>query len=160
MSAEAYKRTILTQLHTLLKPMGFRKKGQYFSMDKNDTVLFVQLQSSSKSTKDRLVVTINLGIFSRTVAERLGDTHEPNIVDAHWRERIGRFMPAGTDKWWDIQSQRDADLCAAEITSIVRDKALPQMLSLAATEKLKAYWEQGNSTSLTQHMRQEYLKVL
>ena len=72
MSAETYKRTILTQLHTLLKPMGFRKKGQYFSMDKNDTVLFVQLQSSSKSTKDRLVVTINLGIFSRTVAERLG----------------------------------------------------------------------------------------
>ena len=52
------------------------------------------------------------------------------------------------------------DLCAAEISAIVRDKALSQMLSLASTEELKAYWEQGNSPSLTQNMHQEYLKVL
>lgn len=160
MSSATYKQTILTQLHELLKPMGFRKKAQSFAADKDDTVLFVQLQSSTKSTKDRFVVTVNLGIFSRTVAERLGDTHAPNILDAHWRERIGRLMPAGTDKWWDIRSQSEADRCAAEITSVMRDKALPLMLSLASTEKLKAYWEHGTKPDLTSHMRQEYLKAL
>lgn len=161
MNSATYKKTILTQLHTLLKPMGFRKKEQCFSAEDNDTVLFVQLQSSStKSTKDVLVVTVNLGIFSRTVAECEGNTRAPNFLDAHWWKRIGLFMPDGIDKWWTIHTQAEADLCGTEITSILVDSALPEMQSLNSTDKLKALWEEGSSPGQTDFQRLQYLKVL
>lgn len=160
MRAATYKKTILTQLHSLLKPMGFRKKEQCFSAEDGDTVLFVQLQSSSKSTKDVLVVTVNLGIFSRTVADCEGNTRAPNFLDAHWWKRIGLFMPDGNDKWWTIHTQAEADLCGTEITSILVDSALPEMQSLNSTDKLKALWEEGSSPGQTDYVRQRYLEAL
>lgn len=161
MSAADYKRTILTQLHALLKPMGFRKKDQTFSAEEADTVLFVQLQGNSmKSTKDVPVVTINLGIFSRTVAETEGNTHAPNLAEAHWWHRIGHYIPGSHDKWWTIHNESEADLCGAEIVRILSDKALPEMRSLAATEKLKSLWQTGSSPGATDHQRQRYLEAL
>lgn len=132
MNAATYKRSILTHMHALLRPMGFRKNHQCFSLEAGDTVLFIQMQSSMSSTKNVPIVTINLGIFSQTVAINEGNTRAPNILDSHWRARIGRFMPDGRDKWWTIHNQNEADRCGAEISSILIDKALPQMRSLAS----------------------------
>jgi len=160
MSSDDYKRIILVQLHSLLKPIGFRKKQQCFSAEQGDTVLFIQMQSSTKSTKNVSVVTINLGIFSRVVAESVGNTRAPNILDAHWRERIGSFLPDGSDKWWEIQSSDEADLCGAEITRILINRVLPQMRSLASTDRLKSLWEEGKSPGLTDYQRKQYLQAL
>ena len=160
MSSDIYKRIILTQLHTLLKPIGFRKKQQCFSAEQGDSALFIQMQSSMKSTKNVLVVTINLGIFSRIIAESVGNTREPNILDAHWRKRIGSFMPDGSDKWWEVQSSDEADSCGGEITRILTNKALPQMQSLASTDRLKSLWEEGKSPGLTDYQRKQYLQAL
>jgi len=160
MSSDTYKQIILTQLHTLLKPIGFRKKQQCFSAEQGDTVLFIQMQSSKKSTKNVLVVTINLGIFSRIVAESVGNTRAPNVYDAHWLARIGSLMPVGSDKWWEVQSSDEAHLCSTEITRILTDRALPQMRGLASTDRLKSLWEEGKSPGLTDYRRKQYLQAL
>ena len=160
MAADEFRKIILAQMHELLKPMGFRKKATLFSADVNDVVLFIQLQSSSSSNKDVLKVTVNAGIFSRTVAQRLGNTHEPNIYDAHWWERIGFVLPAQRDKWWTVSNEAGAKLCASEITSLLANHVLPEMQSMASTESLKSLWQAGKARGSGPDGREEYLKAL
>jgi hypothetical protein len=160
MPADDFRKTILAEMQSLLKPMGFRKTRTLFSSTVNDVVLFVQLQASTKSTKDFLVVTVNLGIFSRTVAERAGNTHEPNIHEAHWWQRIGMLMPEGKDKWWETSNEAEATLCASEITSVLANHALPEMQSLNSTDSLKSLWETGKSPGQTEHQRGQHLEAL
>ena len=62
----------LRKNHEVLKTVGFCKNGSTFSSENKDVVQFVQLQSSSKTTSAKLVTTMNLGIFSRTVAAGVG----------------------------------------------------------------------------------------
>ena len=161
MTAENYRKLILPEMHALLKPLGFRKTRTLFSADVNDVVLFVQLQGhSNKSTKDLLVVTVNLGIFSRTVAEREGNTHEPNFYEAHWRLRIGSFMSVESDRWWEVGNETKAKLCATEITTVLANHALPEMQRLASTESLKELWQTGKSPGQTDFQRRRYLEAL
>ena len=160
MNSDTYKQIILAQLHAVLKPRGFRKKQTLFSAERGDAVLFVQLQSSQKSTKDVLIATVNLGIFSRTIAERVGNTHDPNIRESHWRKRIGMFLPESSDKWWEIHSENEANSCATEITSLLTQSVLPEMETLASTENLKSLWREGKSPGIGENQRRQYLQVL
>lgn len=155
-----FRKIILAQMHELLKPMGFRKKGMLFFSDVNDVVLFIQLQASRTSTKDMLKATVNLGIFSRTVAERVGNTHDPNIYEAHWRERIGFFMTLPRDKWWRIHNEAEAKRCASEITNVLANRVLPEMQSLASTERLRSLWEAGKGPGLSNFQRTQNLNAL
>src|SRR5215475_15381823 len=125
-NSNQFKRIILAIMGADLKTAGFRKNKALFALQQNDTTLFVQLQSSTTSTKDVLVVTVNLGIFSRSVAESVGNTHAPNIYEAQWRARIGRFLH-GSDKWWEVRSEQEAEVCGLEMTKILIDKVLPEM---------------------------------
>jgi hypothetical protein len=160
MSSADFKRIILAEMHTYLKAAGFRKKGAVFAAEQNDTVLFIQLQNSLKSTRDFLVVTVNLGIFSRVVAEKMRNTHEPNILEAHWRERIGHFTSNGSDKWWDIQNEKEARSCGAEITNILVNRVFPRMRSLASAANLKSLWLTGESPGLTDYERKRFVEAL
>jgi hypothetical protein len=160
MNANQYRTIILAQMHQTLKPHGFRKTKAVFSAQQNDTVLFAQLQSSSKSTKDFLVVTVNLGILSRTLAEKLGNTHSPNVWEAHWRRRIGDYLPNAFDKWWEIGSESDATVAASEISDILANKALPEMKSLASTDCLRKLWSTGRSPGLSEYQRNQYMQTL
>ena len=160
MPADDFRKIILARMHELLKPMGFRKTRTLFSADVTDVVLFIHLQASRMSTKDMLKVTVNLGIFSRTVAERLRNTQEPNVYEAHWRYRIGAFLTFPRDKWWEVHSEAEAERCATKITSILAQKALPEMQRAASTESLKALWETGNCTGQNDFLRRQYLDAL
>jgi Domain of unknown function (DUF4304) len=160
MSSEDFKTRVLAQLHAVLKPEGFRKKQSTFSSETDHSVLFVQLQSSIKTTKDSLVVTVNLGIFSKRVAVIVGNTRKPNILEAHWQDRIGHFMHEGVDKWWEIHNRDEADLVGREISTILSTEVLPKMKSLASTNSLKSLWESGISPGLTDFERKQYLQAL
>lgn len=160
MTADDFRKIILAQMHELLKPMGFRKTRTLFSCAVNDVVLFIQLQASRMSTKDMLKLTVNAGIFSRTVGQRVGNTHEPNIYEAHWRQRIGSFMTIPRNKWWEVSNETQAHLCASEITSVLAKRILPEMQSLASTESLKSLWEAGKGPGLTEFQRTQNLKAL
>ena len=123
-------------------------------------MLFVQLQSSIKTTKDSLIVTVNLGIFSKRVAVIVGNTRKPNILEAHWQVRIGHFMHEGVDKWWEIHNGGEADSVGREISTILSTEVLPKMKSLASTRSLKSLWESGISPGLTDFERKQYLQAL
>jgi hypothetical protein len=160
MGAAVFKTIILARLHVLLKPYGFRKNGSTFSSGTNDVVLFVQLQSSSKTTSATLVATVNLGVFSRTVANKVRNTRKPSILEAHWRERVGFLLDEPTDKWWQISSEQQAIAAAEELSEILLKSALPKFHTLSSSESLKRLWETGEAPGLTEFQRQQFLKVM
>jgi hypothetical protein len=160
MSTPEFKKIVLNLMHQVLKPLGFRKTGSTFSAETNDVVLFVQLQSSSKTTSMKLVATVNFGVFSRTIATRVGNTHKPNILDAQWRERIGFLIEERRDKWWEIGSDEQAIEVGEEIAGILRDSALPQIQTISSSQGLKRLWETGRSPGLTEYQRRQFLKAL
>jgi Domain of unknown function (DUF4304) len=160
MSADNYKKIILARMHSVLKPEGFRKKGATFSSEQNEVVLFVQLQSSRKSTRDILIATVNVGVFSKTIAWNLGNTHEPNILEAHWRDRIGFFFPVPHDKWWESKSDEKADFSGREIGAILAKLVLPEMKTVALEINHKSFWESGQTRGSTDYQRKEYLQAL
>jgi len=155
-----FKKVLLAKIHAALKPSGFRKTGNTFFSEQDDVVLFIQLQSSSRSTKDVLVATVNLGIFSLSLALKVGNTRRPNILDAHWRERLGYFLPAPHDKWWEVASDEEANVVGEKIAELVQSAAMPAMFGIASTAKLKSLWETGKSPGLTEYQRQQYLRAL
>jgi hypothetical protein len=158
--AAEHKNTILSRVYSVLKPEGFKKKGQLFTSERDSVVLFIQLQSSTSSTASVLKATVNLGIFSRAVAARIGHVREPSILEAHWRQRIGHLTADHHDKWWTVQTGPEAGRAGDEIAEVLASRALPVMLSLASTEKLKELWQTGSGGGLTEYQRREYLLAL
>ena len=161
MSASDYKKALLTAMRALLAPRGFRKRGATFRRDVGDVVHVIQLQSSTKSTAEVLVATVNVGVFSRELERQLaGPIVEPTEPDCHWRERLGFLTPARRDTWWDVRSDKEAREAAAEIAELVGRYALPALDKLGSTERLRALWETGRSPGLTDFTRTQYLRAL
>jgi hypothetical protein len=160
-SASEYKRRLLTAMHDVLAPRGFRKSGSTFRRPLSDVVQLVQLQSSTKSTAERLVATVNLAVFSTALEARLGvPVPSPSVPGAHWRERIGHLAPAQDDLWWEVTRPAEAAAAAAELAALLRDVGLPALEGLDSTERLRALWEAGWSPGLTEGQRRRYLDAL
>ena len=103
---------------------------------------------------------MNIGIFSRTVASKVGNTRKPNILDAQWRERVGFLLEEPTDKWWEINSEQQAIEAAEELSEILGKSALPKFQTLSSSEGLKQLWETGEAPRLTEFEREQFLKVM
>ncbi len=112
----------------------------------------VDLQSSTGSSRDALRVTCNLGIR----VDRLADRPGPSVWDAHWRVRIGSFLPDPHDHWWECTSDEEARQAGRETAGQVESRVLPAMEQLATPGALVALWSSGRSPGLTERRRIEY----
>jgi hypothetical protein len=161
MSAQEYAKIIAEQMHSVLKPMGFRKSGLNFSAEREDVILMVQLQKSTKTTASKLVATVNLGVFSRTLGSKQPyPVNKPTIPQCHWSERIGFLLSAQHDVWWEVSGREQAVAVGAEIAGLLQKHALPAMEEVDSTARLQALWEKGRSPGLGEMERQQYLELL
>lgn len=162
---------VLDALTGALKPHGFTRRGKIFRRRVADVVQVVQLQSSMTSTHDRLKATVNVGVYSVKLEERLRatgwawkQTDVPAESDCHWRVRLGRLMPAWDDVWWTVTSPGEAHAAAEEIAVAVSTYALPVLANLASTESLEALWSRGFDghlpLNLSVAVRLRYLSLL
>ena len=156
MGLAEWKKLVTVPVAAMLKRRGFRKSGLIFTAARNDVVLMVGLQSSQSSTKDQLKITCNLGIW----VEQLARWPKPDIWACHWDKRIGHFLPAPTDYWWTCSNDESASQAGQEIATLLEDRALPEMESLASVSALKSLWSAGRSPGLTELQRQRYLTQL
>jgi hypothetical protein len=128
----------------------------FFSASHPGVVLIIGFQSSTGSTQELLKVTCNLGIL----VEQLTNPRGSGILDAHWRERIGFFLPEQQDYWWLCSSAEDARRAGQEIATLLEERALPVMESLASPIAIAALWASGQSPGLTERQRVENLTRL
>src|SRR5207248_2421759 len=120
MDAKAFERIVTGRMREALKPLSFRKRGNTFVADFPEAVLLVQLQKSTRSTRERMVATVNLGVFSRALADQLGwRGGAPTEPECHWRERIGYLAPIPGDIWWDVGSEGAALSAAEQIVELL-----------------------------------------
>jgi hypothetical protein len=156
MVLEDWKKLVLAPVLPLLKARGYRKFGHNFSAVRTSATLWVNLQSSTSSTKAHLKITCNLGI----VLHPLTDESRRSVYDAHWRERIGFFLPDPHDRWWICGSDSEAITAGQEIALLLENRALPEMDHLASPEAMAALWSSGRSPGLTDRLRRDYLAQL
>jgi hypothetical protein len=161
MAAAVYKSVVLDAMYDLLASHGFRKRASSFKRDVADVVHLVQLQSSTKSTTDVLIATVNVGIFSRALEHRLkGPITDPTEADCHWRQRLGHLSPQPNDLWWEMRTEAAALTAAADVAAMIRDFALPALEHLSSTASLQALWASGRSPGLTEPARRRFLQAI
>ena len=161
MATALFRKLLLDTIREALAPLGFRKRDAYFRRDVADMVHVVQVQSSTKSTADTLIATVNVGVFSRELERRLrGPIVDPKVEECHWRQRLGHLGPANRDVWWEVRSEAEAVATAVEIVGLIREFALPALDHLSSTAKLRALWESDGAPGLTDQTRRRYLEAL
>jgi len=158
MSTE-FRKVINGRLTSLLKPIGFNKKGNGYTHQQNDITYYIETQGSRHSTSDNLVVTVNIGLTSSQIFS-LWDISLPEAKQRHWEKRIGTFTSPRNDKWWEIKTEAEALNAAGEITAILELKVLPEILAIRSTQDLEDLWKQGKSPGITDKLRLEFLQLL
>jgi hypothetical protein len=133
---------VLQQMRAVLKPQGFRKQKRAFLSRRGDCTLVINLQGSWYSTRDGVSVTVNVGVFSHPLAERLRLPWAVSVSlwHCHWHERLGFLMPGQRDRWWDASSDAEAFEAGSEIASSLQMYGLPALERLGSTARLYEYY--------------------
>jgi hypothetical protein len=153
--------TILTRVHVVLKPPGFRKNGSIFTKECGDVRLAVSLQKSQSSTSAQVTVTVNLKVCSYPLCRALGYAPDhPLAAEGHWQQRLGFLLPMSRDLWWTARSLDQAAGVAEEIADALLWYGLPALEAVSSTEKLRALWESGRSPGISNQQRTDFLAAL
>jgi len=106
--------------HEILKPLGFKKKGNNFYRRLPELGQIINIQKSVYYSKEHIHFTINTGIFLpeywSVVSEGKDVPEYPTEPHCMIRERIGPLRGQG-DTWYDLKSDTD------EVEMIARMKA-------------------------------------
>jgi len=153
---------LIAEVADKLKPFGYARRGKVVKAIFGDNAVVVEFQKSAKSSGDKIVFTVNLGV----VCGRLLDTERVDfkrsaIIDAHLSTRLGRLLPTPEDnKWWEISTSTDGEPLAKELSRSLIDIAIPYLESFKNTDALIALWQSGKSPGLTDGQRSRYLSEL
>jgi hypothetical protein len=158
----ALAKVFLTQLRLHLTQDGFRLKSRTFVRDRPEATQMISFQTSVSSTQQSVRFTLNLGIYLRELAIRLGDPPSPErILDCHWQVRIGTLVPESNgDSWWTVSSESEAQKAADNISQVLRTHALPPMEALSNKDPLCDLWRQGKHPGIFAPDRDIYIKTL
>lgn len=152
---------VVSETAERLRPNGFVRRGMVLRRVEGDTCAVLEFQRSTKSSADRILFTVNLGVVH-------GDLLPPDssglaksrIIDAHLRLRIGVLLPGSPDKWWEIDASTNAEALANEVADIVKETGVPYILDFLSTDAILELWESGQSPGLTDGERKELLDSL
>jgi hypothetical protein len=154
-----YKRIIIDGLSSLLKPLGYKRKGNVYALVVNDLTYYISLQSSQTSTAQRLKVTVNIEMSSGRLAV-FRDDRIPLSAHRIWHERIGSYTADRNDKWWIINNTQEAITASGEINDLLLNRIVPELKLFASTDDLIAFWKGGKCRGITEFQRKYYLELL
>jgi len=137
--------------------------GSVFRRAQQGNVAVLDFQKSTKTDKDSIVFTINLGVLCGHIMKTLDPKRredEVRITDCHLRERIGFVVPEGRDIWWTITASTDEARYANQLTTAITQYVLPYLEKFLATENLHQLWKSGSCPGLTEYQRTHFLRIL
>jgi len=144
-----------------LKPLGYIQRGPVFRLLTHGNCGVVEFQRSDKSSDEKLVFTVNLGVACGELLDA-GQASAPKarIIDAHLRQRIGMLLTDRPDKWWEVTASTDRVSLVHEVVELLVKKVAPYVENHLATKALIALWESGQSPGLTAFQRTRFLSKL
>ncbi|MFP5042910.1 DUF4304 domain-containing protein [Parasediminibacterium sp. JCM 36343] len=114
----------------ILKPLGFKKKGNNFYRQLPDLGQIVNVQKSSYFSKEHISFTINTGLFIPEYWLTFYTYHNgeiptyPTEPDCAIRQRIGK-LKYNIDKWFDIEPTSNINDLKTEATDNVLNYIAP-----------------------------------
>ena len=110
-----------------LKPLGFRKAGNYFNRSAADNLVqVVGFQSAQYISILHGNFSVNLGIYVSPIAKLEGNTPRGrNVTDAHCeiRSRLSELANLGADKWWPLDET--ASTTGKYLADLIETLAVP-----------------------------------
>jgi hypothetical protein len=125
----------------ILKPLGFKKKGNNFYLSKNGIGYIINLQKSAYYSKDHIEFTINTGIFlpefwleyfKRARKPLPAFPTEPECI---LRKRIGSLRKK-KDTWYNVKNNSDEGTLTEEMKKNLKNYILPHFKQIRNKEAL------------------------
>jgi len=158
-AAAEIRKPILQALHGLLKPLGYRKSGNVFSLKTADVIHLIELQSSRYNTSDSCSFTINAAVFApRAIYPDIRARTKPSVGMAQWRSRIGSLMPTQIDSWWEAHGDVGGLEIANEIAQCTKEFVLPALAGVPNLTTLIELWKSGKCPGVPRAMQQNFLQ--
>lgn len=163
MSSPLYARC-QQRIATALESRGFTRRRALLAQRRaSGNWLAIKFQKSRESTPSNVRLTLNVGVVSALLAPAAAGTHmalEALPTGAwHLLERIGRWTPAGDDRWWSIADEADLDVAVEEIERALV-LALDELDGMVSDEQLRDLWLSRRSPGLTDGQRLFHLGAL
>ena len=163
-SAQAFKE-LVAQIGDALKERAFTRYGPTFSQERGGNWGLIEFQRSQKTSADKIVFTVNLGVVSGRLARFFSVPLEkggrpPGTSEWHWRQRLGFLLPERQDQWWTVGDGSEVDLVCQTIREALLGLALPEIDKHLQDESLRDLWLTGRSPGLTNVQRLKSLAVL
>ena len=121
-----------------LKPLGFRKSGNYYNRHAKDgLVQVVGFQSGQAVSTLHGNFTVNLGVFVPCIAQLEGNSPRGRYVtDAHCevRSRLSDVAKLGGDKWWPLNESSSKS--GAIVASAIGSHGIPFLERYASYEAI------------------------
>lgn len=125
-----FDRVIKEGFQAVLKPLGFKKKGNNFYLQLEDLGQIINVQKSVYYSKNFIHYTINTGLFIPEYWLTYFNYHD-NVLPVYptepvclVRKRIGELRKQ-QDTWYDIDEKTDVEKLIAEMGGNLHDFILP-----------------------------------
>jgi hypothetical protein len=158
---ERYK-NLISNIGNILQKEGFLKKGNTFYIRENDNWGILDFQKSRNSTLNEVLFTINIGV-SLTILRKFNNEdlkQKPELEKSHWNKRVGFLLPEKKDYWWKINNDTDLEQLTDEISKILINVCIPEILKHISDESLEIEWLNGVSSGPTELQRYIFLTTL
>jgi hypothetical protein len=119
MSAAEWEKVILDAVRSVVRPLGFKKKGRRFIRVIDNMEQMVELQRSRSSNQEALSFTLNLGVRYKPLKLGFTDFIGLDSSTCHWVQRIGNLLPISEDFWWQVANESEAAKVAQEVADAV-----------------------------------------
>ena len=129
--------------------------------DRIETLHIVALQKSDASNSGYVRATANLGVYSKSLAAKLGEPPQTASEAAcHWRARIGHLTPEKYDKWWSIADTMQAATAGQEMVVAILEFGIPELNRVGTDFGLIEEWRAGRGGGLPKALSKRYLSLL
>ncbi|OKL40144.1 DUF4304 domain-containing protein [Pontibacter flavimaris] len=141
-----FDKIVKVGFHEILKPLGFKKKGNNFYLQLENLGQIINIQKSSYNSKDHISFTINTGIFLPEYWKGLFYNQDkkvpvfPTEPECLLRKRIGGLR-GQTDTWYDIDASTDESGLISEMRTNLEKYILPYFKKLNTKEALLDFLE-------------------
>ena len=125
-----FDKIIKEGFHEILKPLGFKKKGNNFYIARQDLGQIINIQKSSFYSKEHIRFTINTGLFLPEYWQGLyyNEGKEvpvfPTEPECLIRNRIGALKKQH-DTWYDVKEHTDEGKLILEMRLNIENYILP-----------------------------------
>jgi hypothetical protein len=140
--------------HSTLKPLGYKKRGNNFYIEKNGIGKIINLQKSTFCSKDHISFTINTGLFLPEYWQHYYNYQNkpipiyPTESECILRRRIGRLLNT-KDTWYDINEDTDIEETRFIQTYNLTSVLLPYFNNINSDEDILREIEKGNALALS-----------